>query len=125
MPQQRGFYQVLHWVLQCWSEADKVCKLHLEELCSPGASVSTWFEKLVSGREDLGTSLAQRTVVSLGRRQQCFIPNSVYNTLSYWWNYRRESTGMIIPVRCFTCGKVIGNKWDTYLDLLQAGYSEG
>ena len=21
---------------------------------------------------------------------------------------------MIIPVRCFTCGKVIGNKWDTY-----------
>lgn len=21
---------------------------------------------------------------------------------------------MIIPVRCFTCGKVIGNKWETY-----------
>lgn len=21
---------------------------------------------------------------------------------------------MIIPVRCFTCGKVIGNKWDEY-----------
>ncbi|KAH9773198.1 DNA-directed RNA polymerase subunit 10-like protein [Citrus sinensis] len=32
---------------------------------------------------------------------------------------------MIIPVRCFTCGKVIGNKWDTYLDLLQADYPEG
>ena len=32
---------------------------------------------------------------------------------------------MIVPVRCFTCGKVIGNKWDTYLDLLQADYSEG
>ncbi|KAM3231642.1 DNA-directed RNA polymerases I, II, and III subunit RPABC5 [Capsicum chacoense] len=32
---------------------------------------------------------------------------------------------MIIPVRCFTCGKVIGNKWDEYLDLLQADYSEG
>lgn len=31
---------------------------------------------------------------------------------------------MIIPVRCFTCGKVIGNKWETYLDLLQAGYEE-
>ncbi|KAL3745560.1 hypothetical protein ACJRO7_014643 [Eucalyptus globulus] len=29
---------------------------------------------------------------------------------------------MIIPVRCFTCGKVIGNKWDQYLDLLQADY---
>ena len=61
---------------------------------------------------------------------------------------------MIIPVRCFTCGKVrgshrhacrsqrapicfhltkwllsalqvIGNKWDMYLDLLQADYTEG
>ncbi|CAN6894224.1 unnamed protein product [Brassica oleracea var. botrytis] len=31
---------------------------------------------------------------------------------------------MIIPVRCFTCGKVIGNKWDTYMDLLQADYTE-
>ncbi len=25
---------------------------------------------------------------------------------------------MIIPVRCFTCGKVIGNKWNKYLKLL-------
>ncbi|KAI8366031.1 DNA-directed RNA polymerase I, II, and III subunit RPABC5 [Radiomyces spectabilis] len=32
---------------------------------------------------------------------------------------------MIIPVRCFSCGKVIGNKWDTYLSLLQSDYSEG
>lgn len=32
---------------------------------------------------------------------------------------------MIIPVRCFTCGKVIGNKWDDYLELIKAGHSEG
>jgi len=33
---------------------------------------------------------------------------------------------MIIPVRCFTCGKVIGNKYDKYLDMLsKEGYSEG
>ena len=32
---------------------------------------------------------------------------------------------MIIPVRCFSCGKVIGNKWETYLSLLQADFSEG
>ncbi|KAJ0973199.1 hypothetical protein J5N97_021158 [Dioscorea zingiberensis] len=32
---------------------------------------------------------------------------------------------MIIPVRCYTCGKVIGNKWEPYIDLLQADYSEG
>ena len=31
---------------------------------------------------------------------------------------------MIIPVRCFTCGKVVGNKWDSYLELLKADYSE-
>lgn len=24
---------------------------------------------------------------------------------------------MIIPVRCFTCGKVIGNKWEPYKKL--------
>ena len=27
---------------------------------------------------------------------------------------------MIIPVRCFTCGKVIGNKWETYIQLLES-----
>ena len=33
---------------------------------------------------------------------------------------------MIIPVRCFTCGKVIGNKYDKYLDMLnKEGYGEG
>ncbi|KAJ8608163.1 hypothetical protein CTAYLR_010302 [Chrysophaeum taylorii] len=32
---------------------------------------------------------------------------------------------MLIPVRCFTCGKVIGNKWETYLEKLKAGTSEG
>ncbi|XP_022157220.1 DNA-directed RNA polymerases I, II, and III subunit RPABC5-like [Momordica charantia] len=26
---------------------------------------------------------------------------------------------MLIPVRCFTCGKVIGNRWESYLDLLR------
>jgi len=25
---------------------------------------------------------------------------------------------MIIPVRCFTCGKVIGDLWERYLDLI-------
>jgi DNA-directed RNA polymerase I, II, and III subunit RPABC5 len=32
---------------------------------------------------------------------------------------------MIIPIRCFTCGKVTGNKWEAYLGLLQADYTEG
>nr|ACO11222.1 DNA-directed RNA polymerases I, II, and III subunit RPABC5 [Caligus rogercresseyi]ADD38868.1 DNA-directed RNA polymerases I, II, and III subunit RPABC5 [Lepeophtheirus salmonis] len=32
---------------------------------------------------------------------------------------------MIIPIRCFTCGKLIGNKWEAYLGLLQAEYTEG
>ena len=37
----------------------------------------------------------------------------------------RPSSSMIIPIRCFTCGKVIGNKWEAYLGLLQAEYQEG
>ncbi|TGZ50842.1 Uncharacterized protein DBV15_01750 [Temnothorax longispinosus] len=36
-----------------------------------------------------------------------------------------RAIAMIIPVRCFTCGKVIGNKWEAYLGLLQAEYTEG
>ncbi len=29
---------------------------------------------------------------------------------------------MIIPVRCFTCGKVIANKYDSYYGMLTAGH---
>ncbi|TFK38108.1 8 kDa subunit-domain-containing protein [Crucibulum laeve] len=32
---------------------------------------------------------------------------------------------MIIPVRCFSCGKVIGDKWNAYLELLAKDMSEG
>jgi len=51
-----------------------------------------------------------------------------------WWNLTCTdvfhyvlmlAAKMIIPVRCFTCGKVIGNKWEAYLSLLQADYTEG
>eukprot|EP00892_Ulva_mutabilis_P002442 jgi/Ulvmu1/12199/UM085_0063.1 len=31
---------------------------------------------------------------------------------------------MIIPVRCFTCGKVVGNKWEAYIGLVATDYSE-
>ena len=31
---------------------------------------------------------------------------------------------MIVPVRCFTCGKVIGNKWQTYTSMIQQGKTE-
>ena len=30
---------------------------------------------------------------------------------------------MIIPVRCVTCGKVIGNKWNKYLELINSNPS--
>ncbi|CAG9462629.1 unnamed protein product [Pedinophyceae sp. YPF-701] len=30
---------------------------------------------------------------------------------------------MIIPVRCFTCGKVVADKWQPYLDMLKIDYS--
>eukprot|EP00389_Voromonas_pontica_P011062 GDKH01016890.1.p1 GENE.GDKH01016890.1~~GDKH01016890.1.p1 ORF type:complete len:77 (+),score=3.13 GDKH01016890.1:154-384(+) len=32
---------------------------------------------------------------------------------------------MIIPVRCFTCGKVIGHLWEKWLTILQQEKSEG
>jgi len=30
----------------------------------------------------------------------------------------------VFPVRCFTCGKMINNKWDKYESLLKKGKSE-
>jgi hypothetical protein len=30
----------------------------------------------------------------------------------------RLTIAQIIPVRCFTCGKVVGDKWNEYLQLL-------
>ncbi|KAJ1642489.1 DNA-directed RNA polymerase II subunit L [Coemansia erecta] len=32
---------------------------------------------------------------------------------------------MIIPVRCFTCGKVVGNTWERYLELLEQEFTDG
>lgn len=32
---------------------------------------------------------------------------------------------MIIPVRCFSCGKVIGDLWERYLKLIDAQVSDG
>ncbi|GAA6026684.1 hypothetical protein JCM8202_002370 [Rhodotorula sphaerocarpa] len=32
---------------------------------------------------------------------------------------------MIVPVRCFSCGKVVGDRWTTYLQLLESGHNEG
>ncbi len=31
---------------------------------------------------------------------------------------------MLIPVRCFTCGYVTGNKWEPYLKLLKEDKTE-
>ncbi|GFE53056.1 DNA-directed RNA polymerase II RPB10 [Babesia ovis] len=32
---------------------------------------------------------------------------------------------MIVPIRCFTCGKVIGHLWERWLELLRQNVSEG
>ena len=31
---------------------------------------------------------------------------------------------MIIPIRCFTCGKVTGDKWEPYQEMLKKGICE-
>ncbi|KAF2281509.1 uncharacterized protein EI97DRAFT_429528 [Westerdykella ornata] len=32
---------------------------------------------------------------------------------------------MIIPVRCFSCGKVIGDLWERYLQMIDEGMPDG
>ena len=41
----------------------------------------------------------------------------------FWLHY--ATLLQIIPVRCFSCGKVIGDKWNAYLELLAKDMSEG
>lgn len=31
---------------------------------------------------------------------------------------------MIIPIRCFSCGKLIADKWEKYQELIKEGYTE-
>lgn len=31
---------------------------------------------------------------------------------------------MIIPIRCFTCGNIVGNLWKMYIELLINDYTE-
>jgi DNA-directed RNA polymerase I, II, and III subunit RPABC5 len=31
----------------------------------------------------------------------------------------------MIPIRCFSCNKIIGNKWETYKKHLESGMSAG
>jgi len=39
-------------------------------------------------------------------------------------NRIQKQEAMIIPVRCFTCGKVIGDKYKLYTDMLQEKMTE-
>ncbi|KAH0615053.1 uncharacterized protein LAJ45_02041 [Morchella importuna] len=32
---------------------------------------------------------------------------------------------MIIPIRCFSCGKVVADLWERYLQLLEENVTEG
>ena len=32
---------------------------------------------------------------------------------------------MIIPVRCYSCGKILGNKWQNFNELVSEGTPEG
>ncbi|XP_035672416.1 DNA-directed RNA polymerases I, II, and III subunit RPABC5 [Branchiostoma floridae] len=68
-------------------------------------------------------------------RERASVGSTVWNT--FWSDFAAlfpqtntlvsplPESEMIIPIRCFTCGKVIGNKWEWYLGLLQADYTEG
>ncbi|KAK7191449.1 DNA-directed RNA polymerase II subunit L [Paraphaeosphaeria sporulosa] len=31
---------------------------------------------------------------------------------------------MIIPIRCFSCGKVVGDLWESYLEKLDSGMTD-
>lgn len=73
-----------------------------------------------------GTRKRNLEIVQYFFHHYCKLKNTkpLYS-LIYLFLQIHNTTIMIIPVRCFTCGKVIGNKWEAYLGLLQAEYTEG
>ena len=38
-----------------------------------------------------------------------------------YYEWRRRLEEIIIPVRCFTCGKLIGDKWEEFARRVKAG----
>jgi DNA-directed RNA polymerase subunit N (RpoN/RPB10) len=32
---------------------------------------------------------------------------------------------MLIPIRCFTCGKVLGDKWNPFINIVKSERSDG
>jgi DNA-directed RNA polymerase subunit N len=38
---------------------------------------------------------------------------------------KRKGVKTIIPVRCFTCGKLIGDKWEEFAKRVKAGENSG
>eukprot|EP00796_Vickermania_ingenoplastis_P004256 gene4256-3078_t len=50
---------------------------------------------------------------------------SIYQHISLKEQKRSRITiPMIIPVRCFTCGSIIGDKYQLFLDIVSEGYTE-
>lgn len=62
----------------------------------------------------------------IGFIQQQYMDKCAFHVLLLWCVHpSSQICTMIIPIRCFTCGKIVGNKWEAYLRLLQSEYTEG
>lgn len=59
-------------------------------------------------------NLSHSTICPQQRKQ---VPGSTIYTHTH--TYNNTHIIMIIPVRCFSCGKVVGDKWEKYLNLLE------
>ena len=54
-------------------------------------------------------------------RFSCVVRKKIQSTKqkNHCSSFAQRSLIMIIPIRCFTCGKVTGDKWERYCVLLQ------
>ena len=80
--------------------------------------IPRYFDKCLTQKRDTTSFQTTKILVGFTTNHPCCCCCCFLSLLPF-------SFIMIIPVRCFTCGKVIGNKWETYLSLLQADFSEG
>lgn len=119
------FWRLLHLLLLLFTQshaswgisATLFCELIVNWILKPQCfySIIFYFDyQASSGRAKPGSRCVSCVYWVLQNSGNCLILNRKSSHLK-----------MIIPVRCFTCGKVIGNKWEAYLGLLQAEYTEG
>lgn len=72
----------------------------------------------MEARQSMISSFSDLEIKSKSFKNFQAMCNALNSRLNWLLTANTHAT-MIIPVRCFSCGKVVGDKWETYLSYLE------